>query len=629
MRVLLLMMTVFVSVFAKAQAVFEIEDPASIKGFYKIGIGDSAKTKEAYGVHLWGNGDISKNSVRGELKLVNKADSLGGVALTEDFTGKIALIYRGTFGFAQKVLNAQNAGAIACIILNHGIQQDGSVKADDIYDFSGALNGETDPTKVTGLKVKIPAIMVSKNDRDKILAALKAGETLVGNIGKRRALDFDIAIEPVVVGPIYKTRPLSLAKANMIHDTLGMVVYNKGLKNMNHVLGVVDVRKQGGNSLFADTIYVDSIEGFGVDKRDTLYFTFQNQFVNKSDLEKGTYDIKYSLVTLKDKTTLDTVLLDQFIENNTATLSFNISDSINSVGYLTSYKAIKNTVTPNDTVDYVDQPLWSQALYAGKITEAYKACTVFENDHAKGLQISGVDFLAYSFDQTNVRKYLLDKKFNVEISQWVPSVSNIFDANFGIKTDDIISLYSGQFTFDKEYKSHYGNFNLAENDVVLENGTRYLVCVSTSDTLIGFGFDQNYDNKWTSYYNNRLVSPLYVDGKYYSTGFGLDNIPAISLRLKEVKEDDTTSTTGLNDLNLNSVRVYPNPSTGKFNVIAKQGSLDVEVTDMAGRVVYTYSNKNQSTITHSFELSNVEAGVYVARIVNNGETSVVKLQLSK
>ena len=96
-----------------------------------------------------------------------------------------------------------------------------------------------------------------------------------------------------------------------------------------------------------------------------------------------------------------------------------------------------------------------------------------------------------------------------------------------------------------------------------------------------------------------------------------------------MKEDDTTSTTGLNDLNLNSVRVYPNPSTGKFNVIAKQGSLDVEVTDMAGRVVYTYSNKNQSTITHSFELSNVETGVYVARIVNNGETSVVKLQLSK
>jgi hypothetical protein len=622
MRVLLLVLTVFASVVAKAQAVFEIETPANLKKFYTIGVGDSLRSRAYFGVALWGNGDISKKSVRGELKLVNSKDSVAGTALSEDFTGKIAVIYRGGgIGYAQKALNAQNAGAIGVIILNHGIQQDNTVKADEVFDFSGALAGENG-TNATGLKVTIPAVMVSKNDRDAIVAELKLGSTVIGNIGKKRVLDYDLAIEPVVVGPMYRTRPLSLTKAGMVHDTLGMVVYNKGAQNIYNILGVVDVRQRGGNSLFADTIFVDSMEAAGVDKRDTLYFTFQNPFTNKADLTTGTYDIKYSLITLKQKTALDTVLLDQYNADNTVSTPFAITDSINAVGYLTSYTAIKSNV--GDTIDYVDQPYWSTALYAGPITEAFKACTVFENDHAKGLQISGVDFLGYSFDPNTSSNYLLGKKFGIEVYQWSPSIENIFDANFGIKTDDLISLYTGEYTFDKKYKSHYGNFNLPDNAVELQDDARYLVCATTNDTILGFGFDRSFNNKWTIYYNNRMLSPVYVDGKYYSSGFGLDATTTISLRISEA-----TDKSGVNELAANSIRVTPNPSTGKFNIVAAQGTMEVVVTDMAGKVVYNYSNKNHTSITHTFDISNVETGVYVAKIVNNGETSIVKLQVAK
>jgi hypothetical protein len=155
---------------------FEIEVPASINGFYNIGIGDSLSARGT-----WGNGDILKKSVRGELKLATSADSLGLNALTDDYVSKIILLYRGGGRLDQKVLNAQNAGAIAVVILNHGLQPDGSIKPDDVFDFYGGNIGDTNSL---GLKVKIPAIMVSRNDRDKIVTAIKSGEKLIGNIGK-------------------------------------------------------------------------------------------------------------------------------------------------------------------------------------------------------------------------------------------------------------------------------------------------------------------------------------------------------------------------------------------------------------------------------------------------------------
>lgn len=67
--------------------------------------------------------------------------------------GKVALVDRGTCGFAVKAKNAQNAGAAALIVAN-------------TLGRSAAGMGGTDPT------VTIPSIMVSNADGDAIKAAL-------------------------------------------------------------------------------------------------------------------------------------------------------------------------------------------------------------------------------------------------------------------------------------------------------------------------------------------------------------------------------------------------------------------------------------------------------------------------
>src|SRR5436853_5003259 len=67
----------------------------------------------------------------------------GCSALTNDLTGRIALLDRGTCGFAVKVKNAQNAGAIAVLI------------ADNVAGRPPGLMTGVDPT------ITIPSVRIS------------------------------------------------------------------------------------------------------------------------------------------------------------------------------------------------------------------------------------------------------------------------------------------------------------------------------------------------------------------------------------------------------------------------------------------------------------------------------------
>jgi hypothetical protein len=93
------------------------------------------------------------------------SDSLGCNALINgaDLTGKIALMYRGTCNLTSKVLNAQNAGAIAVIMIH---------------------NQSATPTSMGGSSaaITIPSVIISKTDGAKIRAAMLNGDTVMATM---------------------------------------------------------------------------------------------------------------------------------------------------------------------------------------------------------------------------------------------------------------------------------------------------------------------------------------------------------------------------------------------------------------------------------------------------------------
>ncbi len=93
--------------------------------------------------------------------------------LPTNVKGKIALIYRGSCNFTVKVKNAQKAGAVAVIMIN--------TQGSDYITMGGTDNS-----------IIIPAVLISYEDGQKIVASIKAGNTVTASITGSPLLDGDL-----------------------------------------------------------------------------------------------------------------------------------------------------------------------------------------------------------------------------------------------------------------------------------------------------------------------------------------------------------------------------------------------------------------------------------------------------
>lgn len=89
----------------------------------------------------------------------------------------------------------------------------------------------------------------------------------------------------------------------------------------------------------------------------------------------------------------------------------------------------------------------------------------------------------------------------------------------------------------------------------------------------------------------------------------------------EVELDTTLGTAAFNGKRYG---VYPNPSTGIFN-INTENPVTVTVTDLLGKVVYT---KNNVSRDNSIDLSGLQRGVYMAQIADGNATATEKIILN-
>ena len=88
---------------------------------------------------------------------------------------------------------------------------------------------------------------------------------------------------------------------------------------------------------------------------------------------------------------------------------------------------------------------------------------------------------------------------------------------------------------------------------------------------------------------------------------------------------------GIDENIVNNVSIYPNPSSGNFNLNISNvntASVDVEITDVSGKVITSnvYNTVNGS-VNESINISNVDDGVYIIR-VNGGQSIVERIVIS-
>ena len=76
----------------------------------------------------------------------------------------------------------------------------------------------------------------------------------------------------------------------------------------------------------------------------------------------------------------------------------------------------------------------------------------------------------------------------------------------------------------------------------------------------------------------------------------------------------------------NNISAYPNPAFGNITVNVTGGSYKIAILDMQGRILKEYSSEEE---TMNINVSDLSAGLYLFQVIQNGVTSMKKLEIQQ
>ena len=107
----------------------------------------------------------------------------------------------------------------------------------------------------------------------------------------------------------------------------------------------------------------------------------------------------------------------------------------------------------------------------------------------------------------------------------------------------------------------------------------------------------------------------------YGSGIFIDNINIVA------------NTTGLNTINFgNNVSVYPNPSSGSFDVflnIPNPGQIQIRVYNVLGETISEVKENISTPKNFTFNVADQANGIYLVEVKTNDGRTVKKVMLNK
>ena len=482
--------------------------------------------------------------------------------LVNDLTGKIAVFYRGSCQFGTKAYNAQVAGAVGCIIINHTGDAVGMAGGDD------------------GLNVTIPLVMVSEDDGATIVAEMLNGEVVMfmGNKQNLYANDGGSA-ESDVLSPRYGSIPQAMANNNYTFQ-VGMQMYNFGSSD-NTFSVTASVDGPSGN------VYSNTISAF-VASGDTLaiFNGFANEFstVSAASWEVGNYKVTYT-IAIDGQT-------DESDFDNTYVRDFSITNDVLSLAH----------------VDEATSMLTVNSFPSNAAT-SYQTCMQVQDIYpGSSYGVEGLYFAVNSPDTVLVGEEVL-----MDVFEWNDPWVDVSGGWAGITFDALDQVGGGLYYPTSNADNGMVVYAPLDEAVSMYDDQRYLVCLSTFNPAISFGYDNSldYDANYSIYL--QPISPLNIDDTWYS---GWTGTSALSLGLKMVDN------LGIEEVSEVSGRAYPNPAADQVMIdVDGEGSAVLVVSDIAGKVALS-NQINLNGGKSSIDISSLDNGVYMFNVtLENGSTS--------
>lgn len=575
-KTLLTLALAFVGFGANSQVIFSIEEPASIAGGYNL-------TYAA--ITDWGVPDmtITANAVLDTVKLAEDtsptADSLMCLGATPgSLAGKIALLYRGTCNFSVKAKNAQDAGAIAVIIVNN---------------ISGEPVGMAGGTE--GLNVTIPVIMVSDVTGALIKAKLLAGETVVAFIGNKENYyenDLGTNLSKILTAPA-QAIPLEVAQnATEFPVNLGVVVFNYGSVLQTGATVTAEVEFNGTSIYNETSAAINFVAGSATE--DSVVVTFP-PFAPTS-YQAGEYTITY---------TLTPALTDDYPADNVVSTKFVLTDNVYSLA----------------KVDENGLPSISSGSKPNPQNGNFTTCIHFQNSNGSRIGAQGVYFGAL---KNTADGEITGEEFLVQGFKWNADFVDMNDANFDLSDAILEELGSGSYTFDGDYQDST-LYQAFDTPFLLEDNQRYLFCVTTTSTTVFLAYDNETKYDQLDLLNPQPIGPI-KNGDTWSIGFEGNPVPAMAVKTFLAAE------AGIMETNTVQASVFPNPAKDQVNVVINgfNGDAVMTVTDVAGKTVMNQTitiNENGQAKVNTASLTN---GMYLFNLeMANGTVSKFNVVVNK
>ena len=445
------------------QGIFHIKNPAGLSGMYNF-----SRTDKNYG------GNVDSIAISG--RIVKYSDTTGCTVDTSQsinntyYPGGIILVDRGMCNFAAKILNAQQSGAAAVIIVNN---------VPNSAPFT--MGEDTSKTRF----INIPAIMISYEDGAKIKSNLDSNGT-TAYIGKLAGY-FD---NDLLIAEAYVSRPRNFATPKeLVNETnnpikLGAWVTNNGKTTQNAVTLKAEV--------FIGTKLIHSV----TNTIDTL-ITNQKKWFGLAPLVSSIYPNGYYTI----KYTVNSDKADDFNNNNQVTSNFHINDSIFS----------------KSRVDSIGRPISN--TNAGSNID--KWCVVLNEPKAGNIKVNGLTFATVS--QTD--SIHTGASVTASFYEWSDNLSD------SITFNNLNLLESTSYTY-KINESNVFITSKFNAPIVLENGKRYMGCLEKNNANLWILADNQIDYLTTMGSNGIYYEPFfpfYIAGtnQWHKFGYGTNIVPAI------------------------------------------------------------------------------------------------------
>lgn len=575
-----------------AQVVVAGISPASIQRNFTFGVqagagGWPGETEDG----TWGlasDFNVDGTYVQGELILMNDGtpgtNTTYGNLLSEEgcnpspagaYAGKIVILRRNTCEFGTKALNAQNAGALAVILVN---REDAEI---------GMLGG------ADGINVTIPMVAISSSDGNQLIAEMANGPVVMFIGNKFGIFNNDLGSDPgsTIIATQASTPSMLAQNGTEFSFTPGIQVVNYGLSTQSDIYVTASVAAPGNPAAYTEVLgpltlnYKDTAALFAGNPDAFPAFSLATYPVGEYTL---TYTISLGVNT------------DEAPGDNAFTSKFYVTEDIFS--YARHNAAAGEPVVNSFPKNY---------------TQGYKSCIRFNDANADRAGVLGL-YTAVSIDTA---QFPLGQQIQL----------------FGYKWNDAATTFSATPTYDALVQVAYASFDAIETSgflngeevfipfqtpFVLENNQNYLFCVVTETPEPAFGYDNGVNYNANMSISDNVTFPIYIDNtgtttdQWFSAGWNGNPAPSIGLQLFPAAELGLTETSTI------EASAYPNPTNDNVTItVNAKGAGNLVVTDITGKIVMNNAislANGQSNVN----MSSLEAGLYIFNItLDNGKTA--------